>query len=208
MKPSRARRITKALIEWTTDDNQALRVAENERPLKFVATLEGRATIPCRTTMQKQVFEIFTATEAIVKGYFAEPVIGRAAFTTDCWSDILKNGYITITLHWIDAEWELNNILLQSACLPHPHSANVLCDLIMDTLQNWDLCGKIIAGTTDNGSNIVAVMRQVRRCINKKQQNFLLPEDWKVQCLAHCINLGVNSASALYQKRLRKSEGS
>ena len=51
-------------------------------------------------------------------------------FTTDVWSSLIKDPYLSITSYLIDNEWELNEFLLGVFYFPHPHDASMICDSI------------------------------------------------------------------------------
>ncbi|CAJ0641250.1 1315_t:CDS:2 [Entrophospora sp. SA101] len=76
----------------------------------------------------------------------------RVSLTTDAWTSTTTNqGYLGITAHWIDDSWRMKKILLNFIPLNESHTGVYLANKILDTLEEFSLCKKVLAMTTDNG---------------------------------------------------------
>jgi len=49
-------------------------------------------------------------------------VLGRVAFTSDCWTLLNADGYISLTAHYTDDSWCLQKRTLNSFFMPLPHN--------------------------------------------------------------------------------------
>ncbi|CAG8642829.1 18648_t:CDS:2, partial [Acaulospora morrowiae] len=81
--------------------------------------------------------------------------------------------------HWLSKEFELNEILLCLIPMPYPHISQAIREFLIQKVQDFNLQDKILCVITDNGSNMVAVIR-----------------DWdgieRLPCTAHTLQLSVN----------------
>ncbi|KAK1387618.1 Zinc finger BED domain-containing protein RICESLEEPER 2 [Heracleum sosnowskyi] len=60
----------------------------------------------------------------------------RVGVTSDMWtSSNKKRGYMVITGHYIDDSWKLKSCILRFAYVPCPHTAEALCGVIMDVIE-------------------------------------------------------------------------
>ena len=62
--------------------------------------------------------------------------------TTDMWSSVNGDSYMSYTIHYITEEWELQSIALGTLYFPEDHTGENLSDAIKETLQSWNLDSK------------------------------------------------------------------
>ena len=91
------------------------------------------------------------------------PMLRQASFfaaTTDMWTSGCNDAYITFTVHFISSEWELHTFCLETIPIYYDHTGQNIADTISAILENWDLFkDKMVAATTDSGSNIVLAFK-------------------------------------------------
>ena len=77
------------------------------------------------------------------------------AATTDMWSSITSQPYMSYTIHYIDSSWMLQTHCLQCLYTPEDHTGVNLKEAMLSTLCDWSLTdARQVAITTDSGSNI------------------------------------------------------
>ena len=82
--------------------------------------------------------------------------------TTDMWSSVNHDPYMSYTIHYITEEWELQSIALGTLYFPEDHTGENLSDAIKETLQSWNLDSKNqVCLTTDNGSNVLRAVKTI-----------------------------------------------
>ncbi|XP_047201797.1 E3 SUMO-protein ligase ZBED1-like [Girardinichthys multiradiatus] len=103
------------------------------------------------------------------------------ALTTDMWSNINMSPYMSITAHYVSKDWTLKSKCLETAFTPESHTAAVLAEALQDGLQAWGIGEeKVVCITSDNGTNIVAAVRDLK---------------WPwISCFGHNLNLAVKNA--------------
>ena len=100
------------------------------------------------------------------------------AATTDMWTSGSNDAYITVTVHFINNEWELCAYCLETVPMFSDHTGPNIADTISAILDNWDLSkDKLVAATTDSGSNIVSAFRILNAI--------------RISCFGHNLDLAI-----------------
>ena len=77
--------------------------------------------------------------------------IDACAITHDGWTSISTESYGTITLHFIDEDWKLFNVVLQTRKIIGQHTAEAIKNNLMEAQVEWGFPTPI--ATTDNAAN-------------------------------------------------------
>ena len=100
---------------------------------------------------------------AEVRDNLVTPLVKQAAFysaTTDMWTSGSNDAYITFSIHFISNGWELHSFCLETLPMFADHTGQNIADTISAILENWKLSkDKLVASTTDSGSNLVCAFR-------------------------------------------------
>ncbi|CAB4027116.1 zinc finger BED domain-containing 1-like [Paramuricea clavata] len=87
---------------------------------------------------------------------------------------------MTVTCHFIDGSWQLENCVLETSHLRVAHTAENIAAELKRIAQEWNISEKVVALVTDNAANAVAAARLT---------------GWKhIPCFAHTLNLIVKGA--------------
>ena len=113
---------------------------------------------------------------------------GKAAFTADMWTATNGIAFLSLTIHYIDASWELKNFLLDVIPMSVRHTGENMADAIMAVLRKFDLMEKILALTTDNALSMIICSTFMAEELKTEfeNQNFA-----HYRCAAHVLNLAV-----------------
>ena len=99
--------------------------------------------------------------------------VGFYAVTTDMWSSSNMTPYMSLTAHYLTADWTLQSRCLETRYTPDNHSAAVLAESLQSALADWGLDEKKISCiTTDNG----AQSNSGELFIYEKHKIIILPE--------------------------------
>ncbi|CAJ0768359.1 20326_t:CDS:2, partial [Entrophospora sp. SA101] len=149
----------------------------------LVSELDSCYRLPCHQTISSWIESIFKKQKIVIKKMFND-FSHRVSLTTDAWTSTTTNqGYLGITAHWIDDSWRMKKILLNFIPLNESHTGVYLANKILDTLEEFSLCKKVLAMTTDNGSNM----------------DFM-----HLRCGAHVLNLAVKEGIKLIDQPIEK----
>ena len=82
--------------------------------------------------------------------------------TTDMWSSRAKQSYIAVTIHYLTDSFDMRSYLLETKEFPEVHTGDMIAESLQQILTEWELDpGKLLAATTDNGSNIALALRKL-----------------------------------------------
>ena len=178
LTPARAEKITAQIARMIVLDIQPISMVEDEGFEELLQLLAPGYAIPSRTTIMRRIKDMHTKleetlTQKLQKGQ-------SVALTTDSWTSCHTESYVAITVHYVDASWNINSFILQVENTEERHTADNLADGINDTLAKWSLEGRTSAIVHDNAANITAAMQQVNAV--------------SLSCSAHNLQLAVNKA--------------
>ncbi|MQM19756.1 hypothetical protein Taro_052767 [Colocasia esculenta] len=118
-----------------------------------------------------------------------ESLYGRVSLTSDMWTSIGNNGYMCLTCHYIDDDWNLRKKILNFEYVEAPHGHRELTKLLLDKLLEWNIHKKLFLIVLDNSS---ANNKAVKMLLNDPNFTHFLPldESWfHLRCSAHILNL-------------------
>ncbi|XP_056102446.1 E3 SUMO-protein ligase ZBED1-like [Rhinichthys klamathensis goyatoka] len=184
---NRAKQITAAIGTFIAADMRPYSVVENAGFKNMLNVIEPRYTIPSRAHFSQTVIpDLYQKTKAQIENQLAKAT--AVALTTDGWTSRATQSYLTVTAHYITAEWELKSHVLQTRPLDS-HTSEDLAKGITEAVEVWKLerANLTIPVTTDNARNIVNAVVGAAG---------LGPQ---IGCFAHVINLASQKAMAVQQ---------
>lgn len=100
------------------------------------------------------------------------------ACTADIWTSLAGAAYLTVTIHFINDDWELCSFVLATVFFPSPHNGSRLKELFEDILTDWKLSKEaLVCVVTDTASNNISFAN-------------LAGIEW-LGCFAHRLHLSV-----------------
>lgn len=89
--------------------------------------------------------------------------------------------YVSFTIHYIDSNWKLRSVALQTLYMPQDHTGLNLAEVLRETVESWELCERsLVCLTTDSATNIVSATEQL---------------NWtRLSCFGHNLHNAVNTA--------------
>ena len=68
--------------------------------------------------------------------------------------------YMSLTVHFINNDWTLRSVCLQTAYFPEDHTGEIIAQGLRDALNSWNLAeDRLICMTTDSGSNMIRALK-------------------------------------------------
>ena len=115
--------------------------------------------------------------------------ISGIGLTTDSWTSLATENYVTYTAHYITKAWEMKSRVLSTQCSKERHTAENLAVDMTKTEQKWGLDKLLFPPTYvhDNASNAT------------KAPKVMETPRLGIGCLAHTINLAATSATSVKQ---------
>nr|XP_055067976.1 E3 SUMO-protein ligase ZBED1-like [Misgurnus anguillicaudatus] len=176
LNAARKEAINSKLAKFICRDMRPISIVEGEGFIDFVRELEPRYIIPSRTTVTKNIAKIYDTTRENMRQILSGK---NVALTTDGWSSLATEAYVTVTAHVISETWEFHDFVLQTKQLRGSHTAENVAECITGILRDFAIQpDSVVAFTTDNALNYVNAVEQHLGAVN-------------IPCLAHTINLAV-----------------
>ncbi|XP_039456235.1 E3 SUMO-protein ligase ZBED1-like [Oreochromis aureus] len=173
----RAKGITEAIGVFIAADMMPYSVVQNKGFKHLMNVLEPRYDIPSRAHFSEKVVpSMYEQQKSKVMAELSQA--SSVALTTDGWTSRATENYVTVTAHYITAEWEIRSPVLQTRPLYESHTGTNLAHLLMAAVAEWRIerPNTNIPVTTDNAKNQ----------INAVNEAGLGPQ---IGCFAHAINL-------------------
>lgn len=140
--------ITHGICEVITSDLLPFSFVENEGFKKLMKLVEPNYQIPCRKTITNRMEQLYEDKVNDTKTYLKN--INGIALTTDGWSSMAIDSYITYTGHYFDTNWILRSLTLSIDEILESHTADHLKDEILEVMERWHLSNKVTGITHDN----------------------------------------------------------
>ncbi|KAK0153071.1 Zinc finger BED domain-containing protein 1 [Merluccius polli] len=174
--------ITDKLTRFICKDMRPINISQGSGFKDFVHELEPRYTIPSRATITDRVVKLYDTT----KDNIIQMISGqKVALTTDGWTSLATEAYVTVTADFINEEWELKDVLLKTIEAPKSHTAENVAKYIGSILDEYKVDREsVLSVTTDNAANYVNAVERHLQAVN-------------VPCMAHTINLAVRKGLAV-----------
>lgn len=84
------------------------------------------------------------------------------ALTCDLWTSRQTKGFLTVTAHFIDTEWEPRSVVLQAVRMMKDHTTENLANELREICSEWEISDKVCCVVTDNASNIVSTVKGMK----------------------------------------------
>lgn len=127
----------------------------------LVKQLDPRFACPSRKFFtDKAIPEMYNSMKAGIVGDL-EKITSYSA-TMDGWSSIAGDPYLSLSVHYIDADWQLQTKCLSTMYIPASHTAATLGNFLKDGLAEYVLyLSNLVAVTTDSAANNIAACRDL-----------------------------------------------
>ncbi|KAJ9557176.1 hypothetical protein OSB04_011790 [Centaurea solstitialis] len=178
----------KDLAEMIIVHKYPLVMVEHHGFRKFVVGLQPLFKVPCRNTLKKDILKIYDYEKDKTIGLLAKNQ-SKIAITTDMWtSSNQKKGFMAITAHLVDDNWEMQSRIMRFVYVPCPHTAENLTEVLYESLCDWNIDRKISTITVDNYTTNDAMIHLL---LDKLSVDSLIlgGELFHMRCCAHILNL-------------------
>ncbi len=172
----RAREIHKRIGEMIAVDNEPFTLVNHVGFARLMNLVEPRYQFPSdKYFSEKLIPEMYEKVCGRVKILVSKAA--HVSITTDVWSSVAQDSYISLTAHYITPDFEHQQVCLHAAPFNDRHTGEHIVAMLTKCLENWNLAEKLHVVVRDNGSNFVAGLRD--------------GEIPNIPCLAHTLQLVV-----------------
>lgn len=131
---------------------------------RFMAARDPKVRVRSRTSLVRTTLPLLERNLVETKDRLLNehlPKVVGAAFTSDIWSSRGQHSYISLTMHFVDTNWRLINLLMGVKHLEDPsHTGQVIAEKVDSMLEEIPLPSEAtISFTTDGASSMAKAMR-------------------------------------------------
>ena len=174
-------KITETLARMCARDLRPLSIVEGGGFKAFCYELNPLYDVPCKTTVGKYLTLSYDQMKSdLIQSISCQPGV---SLTTDHWTSLATEGYITVTSHYIDEEWNFNNYVLATRKTTERHTGeNIFADIKSICREFAIRDESITCLVSDNASNMVSCAA-------------LLPDNiTHVRCFGHTLQLAIRGS--------------
>ena len=172
-------RCTKSLALMCARDLRPISMCEGAGFRKFCSELNPTYEVPGKTCVSKNMTCEYQEKSNLLREKLKSQV--GVAFSTDHWSSMHMQGFITMTAHFLDANWNCQNFVLAMREVSERYTGENTALEIKSFIQEFEISDSQISGiVTDNASNMVVC-----------GENLEMPH---LRCFAHTLQLSIKGA--------------
>ncbi|KAG8489971.1 hypothetical protein CXB51_015455 [Gossypium anomalum] len=194
----------KGLAQMIVIDELPFKFVESEGFKKFMFVACPRFHIPSRTTMTRDVYQLYLDERVKIKQLLRSSC-SRVCLTTDTWTSLQRVNYLCITAHFIDNDWKLNKKIL-NFCPISSHKGESIGMVIEKCLLNWGI-DKLFTVTVDNASSNDVAIGYLRKKFNPRGGLVQNGKYLHMRCMAHIVNLIVVEGLKEMNKSVERVKG-
>ncbi|KAM6601327.1 hypothetical protein CsatA_020936 [Cannabis sativa] len=132
---------------------------------------------------------------------------GRINLSVERWSSAENGEYLCLTAHYIDQDWKLQKKITNFVSLDSSHTEDLLSEVIIRCLTNWEIESKLFALTFDDCSIDDEIVVKIKDQISQNRP-LLDRQLFDVRSAAHVLNSIVQDCIAALEEVIQKIRGS
>lgn len=189
------------LVKFIVDSKSPFSIVKSFSFKQFCTALNNRYQLPSPQTIVRAISDEHLKMQAkFRKNLQAAP--GKISLTADGWSSRTMRGYFVVTAHWIDVDWTLQHSILRFIYFPRPHNSSTTATLLTQIIHQYGIESKIVAITTDSGSEMKPAMDLVKTSITN--EGHFLHSHWHIRCVCHIINRAIQESEKAFSNQVAK----
>ena len=177
---TRADKINALIGNLIAENMLPISVVDSPAFVNLVTFQEPSYKVPCRQTMTDLLRRQEKELKAKVKAELVQDKSMKVAITTDIWTSLTNQAYMSVTASYIMPEWKLKTPVLSTFPMDECHTADYITQSLKQTADEWSIADQISVVVHDGAANVKEVGEA---------------NDWAdVSCAAHKIHLVVSSS--------------
>lgn len=129
--------ITKSIVEFCATDIRPLSIVNGAGFRNLVSKLDPSYQVPSHTTIRNYTKYYYESLHSTLQHELNEQT--AVALTTDAWTSCAAEGYITITVHYIDKNWLFRHNVLCTSEIHDRHTGDHLSNVLQEHVQKYKI---------------------------------------------------------------------
>lgn len=176
---------TEAIVTYIASNGRPLSTVDSPQFVKMIKTFDPRYTVPSRRTVTDQELpKLYLTLKSKIQAAIdlnKNSMIPMFSFTTDLWSSCTMEPYISLTIHFINIDMELQRFTLETKYIPDRHTGVNLALAVEELLRCWDLkLSDAAAITTDSAANMIKMADEAQML--------------RIPCFGHVLHNAIGKA--------------
>lgn len=192
----KSQEITNAINLMIARDFQPFSIVEDRGFVNLLHILAPNYEIPSRKTFSKHLIPILYNKKRELLKESIDAHLDIGSFTSDLWTSINGDSFISFTIHFLNDAFERLNYMLETLSFELNHTAENISDKITKILSSWNIeRQKVFSIAHDNAANVKAGVRATGFesvcCVNHTLQliiNDALEENDEIKALIKKIS--------------------
>ena len=186
--PACSKKITELILNTIVGDLRPISIVEGENFKKLINELVPGYDVPSRRTFTRMIDEKFLICKVEMQKLLTRAKY--AAITTDLWCSVKMQSFLGVTIHYVNEDCKLVNLVLATKEVNEVHSGTHIAAWLEAVIDDYEMSPhKIVAIVTDNGANIVNACEKL-----KEKYGWI-----HVRCTAHTLQLCLKQAFEIPQ---------
>ena len=161
---TRARKITQLLVDMVAMDARPTATVEGTGFKRLLNYLEPGYKVPSAVHITSCLHERYSQVKGVVMEYLQSA--SYIALTSDVWTSLATQSYISATAHFVTSEWELNSCVLQTLHFPESHTGVHVSEKLKEICSNFSVSyDKVVAVVHDHGSTVPFIYNSTFTCV-------------------------------------------
>jgi len=185
------------LLEFIINGQHSFRIVEEEGFIAMIKSLSNDIKIPTRKTLRSHaILKFDSLKEKLIQEFTT--FNHKISLTTDIWTSNNMSSFMSITAHFIDGNFKIQNVLIDFSLIPYPHGGQQIMEKLREIITEFKIEKKLIALTSDNASNNIKAFKILKNWL----KNYSSEEIIHFRCFAHIINLSIRGGIEVFKEDL------
>ena len=151
---SRAKRISELIANMVARDLRPAAVVEGDGFKALMKFIEPGYKAPSATHIATVIRRQYEAAKVALKQKLKEDA-SSLAITSDIWTSCANDTYISLTAHFISADWQMVSCVLATSPFPEQHTGINIAEKLKEIVISYDIDMKRVRALVhDQGSNM------------------------------------------------------
>ena len=167
----------KQIYRWIVSGSLPFSVIDNREFVRLLRLFDPTYVIPSRHTILRRIVAMPEERVVEIRRILASEC-ASVSITADTWSSRVYKGYMVLTAHWINSEWEHKSTVLDLVRFAIPRTGEAAAALIFNVLEHWGLSRKVRTITTDIAGDICVGVGLLREKLYRVGQTYRSLDDF------------------------------
>lgn len=180
-----------------------LHIVEHSGFSDFVRSLQPQFSMLSFDTVQGECVAVYLKEKQNLLNLLSG-IHGNVSLTLDLWTSNQTLGYVFLTGHFIDADWNLQRRILNVVTVPSPESDYAFNQAVMACLSDWHLEGRMFTLTVDQSLSNETVIGNLRGLLSVRNPFMLNGQLLIGNCYARVLSRLAQDALGAMRETIQK----